>query len=93
MCILCQDDEYVVYSPDQVKLKYVVQFSMEGDQLKEFSPDVVTSAEPCLPSSDQGEYFKKYVKVSWWELWHSLCSKGRKTDIYQNALQSKKPSC
>uniref|UniRef100_A0A671Z3J8 Poly [ADP-ribose] polymerase n=1 Tax=Sparus aurata TaxID=8175 RepID=A0A671Z3J8_SPAAU len=50
-----EDDEYVVYSPDQVKLKYVVQFSMEGDQLKEFSPDVVTSAEPCLPSSDQEE--------------------------------------
>uniref|UniRef100_A0A671Z3J2 Poly [ADP-ribose] polymerase n=1 Tax=Sparus aurata TaxID=8175 RepID=A0A671Z3J2_SPAAU len=48
-----EDDEYVVYSPDQVKLKYVVQFSMEGDQLKEFSPDVVTSAEPCL-SEEKG---------------------------------------
>uniref|UniRef100_A0A8C4ELY0 Poly [ADP-ribose] polymerase n=1 Tax=Dicentrarchus labrax TaxID=13489 RepID=A0A8C4ELY0_DICLA len=31
-----EDDEYVVYSPDQVKLKYVVQFSIEGDELKEF---------------------------------------------------------
>lgn len=51
-----QDDEYVVYSPDQVKLKYVVQFSIEGDQLKEFSPAVSTSAEPSLPSSDQGEH-------------------------------------
>ncbi|XP_041806571.1 protein mono-ADP-ribosyltransferase PARP4 [Chelmon rostratus] len=48
-----QDDEYVVYSPDQVKLKYVVQFSIKGDQLKEFSPAVNTSAEPGLPSSDQ----------------------------------------
>lgn len=45
----------MVYSPDQVKLKYVVQFSIKGDQLKEFSPDIVTSAEPCLPSSVQGE--------------------------------------
>lgn len=52
-----QDDEYVVYSPDQVKLKYVVQFSIKGDQLKEFSPAVNTSAEPALPSSDQGEHW------------------------------------
>ncbi|XP_070770875.1 protein mono-ADP-ribosyltransferase PARP4 [Enoplosus armatus] len=47
------DDEYVVYSPDQVKLKYVVQFSIEGDQLKDFSPAINASAEPGLPSSDQ----------------------------------------
>uniref|UniRef100_A0AAQ5ZW98 Poly [ADP-ribose] polymerase n=1 Tax=Amphiprion ocellaris TaxID=80972 RepID=A0AAQ5ZW98_AMPOC len=32
-----EDDEYVVYSPDQVKLKYVVQFSIEGDQPKDFN--------------------------------------------------------
>lgn len=50
-----QDDEYVVYSPDQVKLKYVVQFSIEGDKLKEFSPDIITADEPRLPSSIQGE--------------------------------------
>ncbi|XP_026231805.1 protein mono-ADP-ribosyltransferase PARP4 [Anabas testudineus] len=48
-----QDDEYVVYSPDQIKLKYVVQFSVDGDQLKEFSPAISTSAEVCLPSTDQ----------------------------------------
>ncbi|XP_070694423.1 protein mono-ADP-ribosyltransferase PARP4 [Pempheris klunzingeri] len=48
-----EDDEYVVYSADQVKLRYVVQFSMEGDRLKEFSPAISTSAEPCPPSSDQ----------------------------------------
>lgn len=51
---LLQDDEYVVYSPEQVKLKYVVQFSIDGDQIKEFSPAINTSAEPSLPSSDQG---------------------------------------
>uniref|UniRef100_A0A3B3BZ84 Poly [ADP-ribose] polymerase n=1 Tax=Oryzias melastigma TaxID=30732 RepID=A0A3B3BZ84_ORYME len=33
-----EDDEYVVYSPDQVKLKYVVRFSVDGEQLKEFRP-------------------------------------------------------
>lgn len=53
--LLLQDDEYVVYSPDQVRLKYVVQFCMEGDQLKDFSPTISTSAEPCLPSRVQGE--------------------------------------
>lgn len=52
---LLQDDEYVVYSPEQVRLKYVVQFCMEGDQLKEFSPDISTTAEPCLPPTVQGE--------------------------------------
>lgn len=45
----------MVYSPDQVRLKYVVRFCMEGDRLKDFSPTVSTSAEPCLPSTVQGE--------------------------------------
>ncbi|XP_049451030.1 protein mono-ADP-ribosyltransferase PARP4 isoform X2 [Epinephelus fuscoguttatus] len=44
-----QDDEYVVYSPDQVQLKYVVQFTMKNDQLKEFSPAIDTSAELLRP--------------------------------------------
>ncbi|XP_067460380.1 protein mono-ADP-ribosyltransferase PARP4 [Thunnus thynnus] len=48
-----EDDEYVVYSPDQVKLNYVVQFSINGDQMQEFSPSINTSAAPCLPSCDQ----------------------------------------
>ncbi|XP_040912950.1 protein mono-ADP-ribosyltransferase PARP4 isoform X2 [Toxotes jaculatrix] len=48
-----EDDEYVVYSPDQVKLKYVVQFSIEGDQLKEFRPAISTCSEPRPPPSDQ----------------------------------------
>ncbi|XP_062257934.1 protein mono-ADP-ribosyltransferase PARP4 isoform X2 [Platichthys flesus] len=48
-----EDDEYVVYSPDQVKLKYVVQFSIMGEELREFSPAVDTSTEPCSPPSLQ----------------------------------------
>ncbi|KAM3862197.1 protein mono-ADP-ribosyltransferase PARP4 [Diretmus argenteus] len=47
-----EDDEYVVYSPDQVKLNYVVQFSTDEDQLKEFSPSIDTAAELSQPSSD-----------------------------------------
>ena len=61
--IIFQDDEYVVYSPDQVKLKYVVQFSVEGEQLKEFSPAIDTSAELGLPSSDQQETGIVLLKV------------------------------
>ncbi|CAG08214.1 unnamed protein product [Tetraodon nigroviridis] len=53
MSPLLQDDEYVVYSPGQVRLKYVVRFSMEGDQLKEFSPSVSTSAQPLPPPAVQ----------------------------------------
>ncbi|XP_061580075.1 protein mono-ADP-ribosyltransferase PARP4 isoform X2 [Cololabis saira] len=48
-----EDDEYVVYSPDQVKLKYVVQFNVEGDELKDFSPAVNTSAPPGRSCPDQ----------------------------------------
>lgn len=51
---MLQDDEYVVYSPDQVKLKYVVQFSREGEQLKTFTPEIKMSEEP---SSDPGKTF------------------------------------
>ncbi|XP_069011288.1 protein mono-ADP-ribosyltransferase PARP4 [Embiotoca jacksoni] len=49
-----EDDEYVVYSPDQVRLKYVVQFSIEGDQPKTFSPALDMSADQCVSSADRG---------------------------------------
>ncbi|XP_029386605.1 protein mono-ADP-ribosyltransferase PARP4 [Echeneis naucrates] len=48
-----EDDEFVVYNPDQVKLKYVVQFIMKGETLKEFRPEVDTSAESSLPPHGQ----------------------------------------
>uniref|UniRef100_A0A3B3YSS6 Poly [ADP-ribose] polymerase n=1 Tax=Poecilia mexicana TaxID=48701 RepID=A0A3B3YSS6_9TELE len=35
--LLFEDDEYVVYSLDQVKMKYVVQFRVEGDEQKDFN--------------------------------------------------------
>ncbi|XP_061917510.1 protein mono-ADP-ribosyltransferase PARP4 [Entelurus aequoreus] len=44
-----EDDEYVVYKPEQVKLKYVVRFSVVGEQVKAFSPAVDTSSETPLP--------------------------------------------
>ncbi|XP_043987599.1 protein mono-ADP-ribosyltransferase PARP4-like isoform X3 [Gambusia affinis] len=47
-----EDDEYVVYSLDQVKMKYVVQFREEGDEQKNFSPDINLSAEPIEPAEN-----------------------------------------
>ncbi|XP_066543100.1 protein mono-ADP-ribosyltransferase PARP4 isoform X2 [Hoplias malabaricus] len=40
-----EDDEYVVYNTDQVRLKYVVQFSLKQDQLKTFQPHIDKSVE------------------------------------------------
>ncbi|XP_045062443.1 protein mono-ADP-ribosyltransferase PARP4 isoform X2 [Coregonus clupeaformis] len=49
-----EDDEYVVYSPEQVRLQYVVQFRLEEDQLKDFQPTIDTSSTvlplPVSPS-------------------------------------------
>ncbi|MEQ2177756.1 hypothetical protein GOODEAATRI_006842 [Goodea atripinnis] len=61
-----EDDEYVVYSPDQVKIKYVVQFRVEGDQQKDFSPIINLTAEPSQPAVDLGHYyvFVKYTNQS-----------------------------
>uniref|UniRef100_A0AAR2KS86 Poly [ADP-ribose] polymerase n=1 Tax=Pygocentrus nattereri TaxID=42514 RepID=A0AAR2KS86_PYGNA len=49
-----EDDEYVVYNTDQVRLKYVVQYSLKEDQLKTFQPHIDMSVEliHSLTSSD-----------------------------------------
>ncbi|XP_027877955.1 protein mono-ADP-ribosyltransferase PARP4 isoform X2 [Xiphophorus couchianus] len=49
-----EDDEYVVYSIDQVKIKYVVQFRKEGDEQKNFSPDINLTAEPIESAKNPG---------------------------------------
>uniref|UniRef100_A0A671SR98 Poly [ADP-ribose] polymerase n=1 Tax=Sinocyclocheilus anshuiensis TaxID=1608454 RepID=A0A671SR98_9TELE len=41
-----EDDEFVVYNTEQIRLKYVVQYSLEGDKLKEFQPQINTHAVP-----------------------------------------------
>ncbi|XP_033002167.1 protein mono-ADP-ribosyltransferase PARP4 [Lacerta agilis] len=43
-----KDDEFVVYRASQVKIKYVVQFSLTGDKVKEFNPEI----QEVLPSLD-----------------------------------------
>uniref|UniRef100_A0A673HKW3 Poly [ADP-ribose] polymerase n=1 Tax=Sinocyclocheilus rhinocerous TaxID=307959 RepID=A0A673HKW3_9TELE len=37
-----EDDEFVVYNTEQIRLKYVVLYSLEGDELKEFQPQINT---------------------------------------------------
>ncbi|XP_041092549.1 protein mono-ADP-ribosyltransferase PARP4-like [Polyodon spathula] len=48
-----EDDEYVVYNPSQVQIKYVVQFCVGDDQVKSFQPTVnVTNEEEPAGLSD-----------------------------------------
>lgn len=58
LVFVLQDDEYVVFSPEQVRLKYVVQYSLPDEQLKCFQPHVDTSAEntPQTGTSDTCEH-------------------------------------
>uniref|UniRef100_A0AAR2M654 Poly [ADP-ribose] polymerase n=1 Tax=Pygocentrus nattereri TaxID=42514 RepID=A0AAR2M654_PYGNA len=70
-----EDDEYVVYNTDQVRLKYVVQYSLKEDQLKTFQPHIDMSVEliHSLTSSDLCEcknysspkhYMYIYIKLT-----------------------------
>ncbi|GCB77515.1 hypothetical protein scyTo_0016699, partial [Scyliorhinus torazame] len=45
-----EDDEFVVYSTSQVKIKYVVQFCIGEDQLKPFHPLINVAPEETIPS-------------------------------------------
>ncbi|XP_017213366.2 protein mono-ADP-ribosyltransferase PARP4 [Danio rerio] len=40
-----EDDEFVVFNTEQIRLKYVVQFTVEGDELKDFQPQISTLLE------------------------------------------------
>ena len=55
-----QDDEYVVYSTGQVMLRYVVQFTVEEDRLREFTPSIETSLSPALYDTCQGNYIQGF---------------------------------
>uniref|UniRef100_A0A8C1B915 Poly [ADP-ribose] polymerase n=1 Tax=Cyprinus carpio carpio TaxID=630221 RepID=A0A8C1B915_CYPCA len=53
-----EDDEFVVYNTEQIRLKYVVHYSLEGDELKEFQPHIntqLTDTTPDILSSDDSE--------------------------------------
>ncbi|XP_073702026.1 protein mono-ADP-ribosyltransferase PARP4-like [Garra rufa] len=56
-----EDDEFVVYNTEQIRLKYVVQYSLEGDEIKDFHPHInteltqITDTTPDILSSDGSE--------------------------------------
>ncbi|XP_025118562.3 protein mono-ADP-ribosyltransferase PARP4 isoform X3 [Bubalus bubalis] len=44
-----KDDEFVVYKTNQVKMKYIVKFSVPGDEIKDFHPCDNTELEEDRP--------------------------------------------
>ncbi|XP_043747477.1 protein mono-ADP-ribosyltransferase PARP4 isoform X3 [Cervus elaphus] len=44
-----EDDEFVVYKTNQVKMKYIVKFSVSGDEIKDFHPCDNTELEEYRP--------------------------------------------
>ncbi|XP_073702024.1 protein mono-ADP-ribosyltransferase PARP4-like [Garra rufa] len=56
-----EDDEFVVYNTEQIRLKYVVQYSLEGDEIQDFHPHInteltqITDTTPDILSSDGSE--------------------------------------
>lgn len=64
LCMLCvsvlQDDEYVVYNTDQIRLKYIVQYFLPEDEIKDFQPfvDLTLAPQSCASSSHLCKFFK-----------------------------------
>ncbi|XP_012297330.2 protein mono-ADP-ribosyltransferase PARP4 isoform X2 [Aotus nancymaae] len=57
-----EDDEFVVYKTNQVKMKYIIKFSMPGDQIKDFHPGDHTELEEYRPE------FSDFSKVEDYQL-------------------------
>uniref|UniRef100_A0A2K6MBJ5 Poly [ADP-ribose] polymerase n=1 Tax=Rhinopithecus bieti TaxID=61621 RepID=A0A2K6MBJ5_RHIBE len=57
-----EDDEFVVYKTNQVKMKYIIKFSMPGDQIKDFHPSNRTELEEYRPE------FSDFSKVEDYQL-------------------------
>ncbi|XP_047670615.1 protein mono-ADP-ribosyltransferase PARP4 isoform X2 [Tachysurus fulvidraco] len=50
-----EDDEYVVYNTDQIRLKYVVRYVLPEDEVKDFQPDVDMTLAP-LPLASSSHF-------------------------------------
>uniref|UniRef100_A0A5F9DL49 Poly [ADP-ribose] polymerase n=1 Tax=Oryctolagus cuniculus TaxID=9986 RepID=A0A5F9DL49_RABIT len=44
-----EDDEFVVYKTNQIKMKYIIKFCLPGDQVKKFHPPENTELEEYRP--------------------------------------------
>ncbi|KAF0876061.1 protein mono-ADP-ribosyltransferase PARP4 [Crocuta crocuta] len=45
-----EDDEFVVYKTNQIKLKYIIKFCIPGDEIKDFHPCNTTELEEYRPT-------------------------------------------
>ncbi|GAA6089580.1 protein mono-ADP-ribosyltransferase PARP4 isoform X1 [Tachysurus ichikawai] len=52
-----EDDEYVVYNTNQIRLKYVVRYVLPEDEVKDFQPDVDMTLAP-LPLASSSHVLK-----------------------------------
>ncbi|XP_058403765.1 protein mono-ADP-ribosyltransferase PARP4 isoform X3 [Diceros bicornis minor] len=57
-----EDDEFVVYKTNQVKMKYIIKFCMPGDEIKDFHPCDSTELEEHRPE------FSNFSKVEDYQL-------------------------
>lgn len=61
LCVsVLQDDEYVVYNTDQIRLKYIVQYFLPEDEIKDFQPyvDLTLAPQNCASSSHLCKFFR-----------------------------------
>ncbi|XP_029792881.1 protein mono-ADP-ribosyltransferase PARP4 isoform X2 [Suricata suricatta] len=57
-----EDDEFVVYKTNQIKLKYIIKFCIPGDEIKDFHPCNTAELEEYRPE------FSKFSKVEDYQL-------------------------
>nr|XP_060490228.1 protein mono-ADP-ribosyltransferase PARP4 [Panthera onca] len=57
-----EDDEFVVYKTNQIKLKYIIKFCLPGDEIKDFHPCNTTELEESRPE------FSNFSKVEDYQL-------------------------
>uniref|UniRef100_A0A7N9CPY2 Poly [ADP-ribose] polymerase n=1 Tax=Macaca fascicularis TaxID=9541 RepID=A0A7N9CPY2_MACFA len=70
-----EDDEFVVYKTNQVKMKYIIKFSMPGDQIKDFHPTNHTELEEYRPE------FSDFSKVEDYQLPDAKTSSSTKAGL------------
>ncbi|XP_066225211.1 protein mono-ADP-ribosyltransferase PARP4 [Saccopteryx leptura] len=55
-----EDDEFVVYRTNQVKMKYIVKFCIPGDEVKDFHPCNTTELEEYIPEVSDYSKVEEY---------------------------------
>ncbi|XP_027444657.1 protein mono-ADP-ribosyltransferase PARP4 isoform X6 [Zalophus californianus] len=55
-----EDDEFVVYKTNQIKMKYIIKFCISGDEIKDFHPCNTTEVEEYRPEFSNFSYIEDY---------------------------------